>query len=167
MNVSDSARKRVLDENPRERRDDRHKDKKIALSKETSESEPPTPSFTNDPLALDVFKTPPPKSKLTVTNSTPSKATPRHAAKFGLTVPDATLILEKINSFPALIETVRQVIEDCGGAIDEERLLGQLLLNAVQNFTVFPPSSRIINEIGIKEIKVVFFVNRRSLYNYA
>ena|SRR5947207_585630 len=110
---------------------------------------------------------PPPKSKLTVTNSTPSKATPRHAAKFGLTVPDATLILEKINSFPALIETVRQVIEDCGGVIDEERLLGQLLLNAVQNFTVFPRSSRIINEIGIKEIKVVFFVDRRSLYNYA
>ena len=64
MNVSDSARKRVLDDNPPGRRDDRHKDKKIALSKETSESEPPTPSFTNDPLALDVFKPPPSKVKV-------------------------------------------------------------------------------------------------------
>ena len=119
-NVSDNARKRLFDEKPPETGDDRHKDKKIALSKESPEREPSTPLIAKD---LDLFKTPPPKSK--------STATPRHAAKFGLTVPDANLILEKINDFSVLIETVRRVVDDCGGVIDEEKLLGQFLLRAV------------------------------------
>ena len=52
-------------------------------------------------------------------------------------MPDSNLILEKISSFPVLIESVRQVVEDCGGVIDEEKRLGQLLLlNAVHSFTV-------------------------------
>ena len=135
-NVSDNARKRVFEDKGPESRDDRHKDKRIALSKDSAESGPPSPSITKDGLALDVFKIPPPKSKSTLTNPTPSKATPRHAAKFGLAVPDSNLILEKISSFPVLIEAVRQVVEDCGGVIDEEKLLGQLLLNAVHSFTV-------------------------------
>jgi hypothetical protein len=138
-NTDDSARKRVLDE-ALESIDDRHKDKKILYSKDNPEIDSPTPSINKTQLTyeLNAFKTPPPKSKSTVTKETPSKATPRHTAKFGLMVPDATLILEKINSFPVLIETVRQVMENCGGVIDEEKLWGQLLLSAVYNFTVYP-----------------------------
>ena len=130
--MSNVTRKRIFDEKAPETRDDKHKGKRIALSKDSPEREPPTPSVAKDRLALDMFNTPP-KSK---SMATPSKATPRHAAKFGLTVPDASLILETINDFPVLVETVRQVVDDCGGVIDEEKLLGQLMLRAVHSFTV-------------------------------
>lgn len=82
-----------------------------------------------------MFKTPPPMSKSNVANPTPSKATP-HAAKFRLRVPDINLILQKINDFSILIETVRRVVDDCGGVINEGKLLGGLLLTARRTFTM-------------------------------
>ena len=87
----------------------------------------------------NIFKTPqyaPQKSTHITQNKLPP-GTPTVTARYGNTAPDASSLVDRIDTFATLIKCVALVVESCGGSYEDQNLESHLI-DAVNAVTVCP-----------------------------